>query len=269
MPIPIPLTVDAAALSNGVVLPYAEQGSSDGVPVILLHGITDSWRAFEPILSHLPASVHAYAVTQRGHGDASVPGSYRLEELVDDVARFMDAVGLPSAVVVGHSMGSIVATKFAIDHPERIDGLTIMGGATSFARLPFDEMTAELAALTDPIDVDYLRGFQESTLARPIPPEFLDLVVSESAKLRIDTFRGAWHDLVLRDFAAEIPSIAVPTEIVWGELDAFCPRSEQDALAAAIPGAQLVVYEGAGHAFHWEEPERFAAQLASFAERVG
>jgi non-heme chloroperoxidase len=116
--------------------------------------------------------------------------------------------------------------------------------------------------------VDYLRGFQESTLARPIPAAFLDLVVRESAKLSIATFRGAWHDAVLRDFSADLEAIAAPTLLLWGELDAFSPRSAQDGLLAAIPGARLSVYEGAGHAFHWEEPERAAAELGAFAEEV-
>src|SRR5918995_765052 len=186
----MPITLDAARLPTGLRLPYAEQGSPDGIPVVLLHGITDSWRSFEPVLPHLPASVHAYAVTQRGHGDAGRPGSYRLEELVEDVARFMDAVGLPSGIVCGHSMGSIVASRFAIVHPSRTEGLVVMGGATSFAHLGLDEMTEELAAMTDPIDVAYLRGFQESTLARPIPGELLETAVSESAKVSIATFRG-------------------------------------------------------------------------------
>jgi non-heme chloroperoxidase len=264
----MPITLNAVDLPNGVRLPYAEQGSPDGAPVVLLHGITDSWHSFEPVLPHLPESIHAYSVTQRGHGDASRPGSYALDEVVEDVALFLDAVGLRSAIICGHSMGSIVATRFAVLHPERTDGLVIMGGATAFAHLDLDEMGAELDAMTGPIDVDYLRGFQESTLARPIPAEFLDLAVSESAKVSIDTFRGAWRDLVLRDFAGELGAISAPTLIVWGELDAFCPRSEQDALVAAIAGARLIIHEGAGHAMHWEDPERFAAELTAFVSEV-
>lgn len=57
----------------------------------------------------------------------------------------------------------------------------------------------------------------------------------------------------------------MPTLLVWGDRDAFCFRSDQEALLKAIPGSQLVVYEGAGHGLHWEEPERFAADLVSFA----
>src|SRR3712207_1634702 len=130
-------------------------------------------------------------------------------------------------------------------------------------------MTAELAAMSDPVDVDYLRGFQESTLARPIPPDFLDLAVSESAKVSIATFRGAWQDVVLRDFADDLGAITAPTLLVWGERDAVSPRAQQDALLAAIPGARLIVHRGAGHAFHWEDPERFAGELAAFAAEVG
>ena len=57
-------------LPGRVRLAYVEQGDPSGVPVLLLHGITDSWRYFEPMLSHLPDSIHAFALSQKGHGDA-------------------------------------------------------------------------------------------------------------------------------------------------------------------------------------------------------
>lgn len=266
---PVDWRVAAAELSNGMRLPYAERGDRDGVPVVLLHGVSDSRRAFEPVLPHLPHSVHAYAVTQRGQGDATRPGSYRLDELVDDVACFMDAVGLSSAVVGGHSMGSIVATRFAVLHPDRTAGLVVMGGATSFRDVGLEEMHAELAELPADEYVDYLRGFQESTLARPVPAEFLEMVVGESAKVAIPTLRALLDDTCLVDFSSDLATITAPTLLVWGEQDAFCSRDEQDALLAAIPQARLSVYEGAGHAMHWEQPERFAGELAEFCRQVG
>lgn len=60
----------------------------------------------------------------------------------------------------------------------------------------------------------------------------------------------------------------MPTLIVWGDQDAIHPRSEQEALAVAIAGAQLVVYPGAGHGVHWEEPAHFAADLVAFTESL-
>jgi non-heme chloroperoxidase len=264
----MPITVDVAALRSGIRLPYAEHGDPDGVPVVLLHGISDSHPCWERILAHLPDSVHAYAVTARGHGDASRPGSYTLADMVQDTVEFMDAVGLRSAIVAGHSMGSIVAPRLAIDHPDRVAGLVIMGGATTFLSVGLEEMAAELDPMSDPVDCDYLRGFQESTLARPIPPGMLDAVVAESAKLSIATIREALRDVCLVDFSDELGAISAPTLIAWGERDAISPREEQDALVAAIPGARLSVHGGGGHAFHWEDPARFAAELSAFAEDV-
>jgi non-heme chloroperoxidase len=265
----MPNTIAVAALRSGVHLPYAEYGDPEGVPVVLLHGITDSHPCWERILAHVPESVHAYAVTARGHGDASRPGSYTIADMVQDTVQFMDAVGLRSAILAGHSMGSIVATKLAIEHPDRVAGLVLMGAATTFISPGLEEMAAELDAMSDPVDRDYLRGFQESTLARPIPPGMLDEVVAESAKLSIDTIRLALRDVCLVDFSEELGAIAAPTLIVWGDQDTICPREEQDALLAAIPGARLSVHEGGGHAFHWEDPARFAAELTAFAEDVG
>ena len=66
------------------------------------------------------------------------------------------------------------------------------------------------------------------------------------------------------DFSTDLENIAVPTLLVWGDCDAFTGRSEQDELSRAITTSRLVVYEGAGHSPHWEEPQRFAGQIASF-----
>jgi len=265
----MPITADVAALRSGISLPYAEHGDPGGIPVVLLHGLSDSHPCWEPILAHLPESVHAYAVTARGHGDASRPGSYTVADMAQDTVEFMDAVGLGSAIVVGHSMGSIVATRLAIDHPERVAGLVILGAATTFlAGVGLQDMAAELEAMCDPLDRDYLRDFQLSTLARPIPPGMLDEVVAESAKLSIATLRAALRDVCLVDFSDQLGAITAPTLIVWGERDAICPREQQDALVAAIPDARLSIHEGGGHAFHWEDPARFAAELTAFVDQV-
>src|SRR5215218_9009180 len=73
--------MSSVRLATGVTLPYVEQGDPTGVPVVLLHGITDSWRSYEPVLPYLPDSIHAFAPTQRGHGDSDRPATgYRFED---------------------------------------------------------------------------------------------------------------------------------------------------------------------------------------------
>lgn len=129
------VVVKAISLPTGVTLEYAERGSArPGVPVLFLHGVTDSWRSFESVFPELPPDIHAYALSQRGHGDSSRPAAgYRYQDMADDLRAFMDAIQVPAAMVVGHSMGSLVAQRFVIDNPTRTAGLVLMcGWATLF-----------------------------------------------------------------------------------------------------------------------------------------
>ena len=125
----------AVTLPNGVTLPYVEQGPAPGTPVVFLHGVTDSWHSFEHVLPHLPRALRAIALTQRGHGDASRPdGGYHYADMAADVAAFMDALRHPEAVVVGHSMGGLIAQRFAADYPARTRGLVLIGSFHTLAR---------------------------------------------------------------------------------------------------------------------------------------
>jgi pimeloyl-ACP methyl ester carboxylesterase len=94
------------------------------------------------------------------------------------------------------------------------------------------------------------------------------MVVGESLRVPAYVWKAAFAGFLEDDFASEIGRIRVPTWIVWGDRDNFCPRADQDHLLATIPGARLSVYEGLGHALHWEEPKRFALELAVFVESI-
>jgi pimeloyl-ACP methyl ester carboxylesterase len=263
----MPPAIRSVELPGRVRLPYVEQGDPTGVPVLLLHGVTDSWRSFEPVLPHLPASLHAFALTQRGHGDAERRAvAYRTRDFAGDVAAFADARCLERVVVVGHSMGSTNAQRFAIDHPERVLGLVLAGSFASYRGNPvlMEFWESAVSRLTDPIDPTFVRQFQESTLAQPVPPDFLDMVVGESLKVPARVWRAAFEGFLEDDVAGDLGRIRAPTLIAWGARDALCSRRDQDELLAAIPGARLLVYENAGHALHWEEPARFAADLVAF-----
>ena len=99
-----------------------------------------------------------------------------------------------------------------------------------------------------------------------MPSAFLDTVVRESLKVPARVWRAAFAGPFEDDFAAELEKIAAPTLILGGDRDALARRADQDAFLSSIASSRLVVYHGAGHALHWEQPERFAAGLASFIE---
>ena len=247
--------------------PHVEQGDPDGVPVILLHGLSDSHRSYEPVLEHLPHEIRAFALTTRGHGDADRPADgYDPSTLAADVAAFMDEKGLDEAVIVGHSAGTYTAQQLAVEHPGRVAGLVLIGAVRS---------GPELAALlemsrydyTDPIDPAFVREFQESTLRLPVPPEYLEMVVAESLKLPAHVWQAAVRGLVDHVAPTARGPIGAPTLLLWGELDEICPREDQERLGETIP-AELIVYAGSGHAPHWERPEQAAGDIAAFSLRA-
>ena len=257
-------------LSNQVRLPYVEQGDPLGVPVLLLHGFTDSWRSFELVLPRLPASIHAIALTQRGHGDASRPrAGYRSHELAADLAAFMDTLHLEAAVIVGASSGGIVAQRFAIDYPERTLGLVRAGSPVTLRNKPSarELWDSTISKLTDPVDPAFVRRFAEGWLSLRVPPAFFETMVQESLKVPAHVWKAAIASLLEEDHSAELDKIQSPALIIWGDQDTFT-RSDQESLTAAIAGSRFVVYPGTGHSPHWEEPERFASDLVAFVETV-
>lgn len=255
-------------LSTGVTLQYAEQGDPAGTPVLLLHGLSDSWYSFRPLLPYLPRSIRALALTQRGHGDSSRPENrYRYTDFVADAAAFLDALNVEAAVVVGHSMGSAIAQRFAIDHPERTLGLCLVAAFHSLATNETPRQLWEVVAqMEDPVEQDFVQEFQKSTIVGPVPQGFIDDVVRESMKLPARVWKDVVACSMQDDFSSELHKITAPTLLVWGDQDAMVPRSDQEAQLAAITGAQLEVYEGTGHALHWEEPEHFGSDLVRFIE---
>jgi non-heme chloroperoxidase len=262
----IALSEFSCPVDDGVVLHGAQSRGGGGEPLVLLHGYSDSWRSYLPLMRELPSSMRLVALSQRGHGDSSKPTTaYGTEVMARDLARAMDHLGIARAVVVGHSMGSLVAQRFAQDHADRVSRLVLIGAFASLKGNPGAEALWRdaISTMTDPVPPAFARDFQSSCLARPVPEEFLSEVVAESLKLPAHVWRNALEAVMNEDRSHLLGRIVAPTTIIWGDRDAFCGKAEQERLARSIPGARLLVYEGTGHAPHWEEPARAAADLVA------
>lgn len=265
------MTTKYILIGGGVVLPYMETGDPEGKPVIFLHGVTDSHRSFELVFPHLSPALRAIAITQRGHGDAPrLEGPYTPTALSDDVNAFMDAMGIDAAYIVGHSMGSFAAQRFAIDHPQRVLGLVLVSSmATCRDKADIEAFVRDAVdPLTDPIPAQFAEEFQMSTIAKGVPAEFFRMVVAESLKVPARIWKACMNAMLEADHTPELNKINAETLIIWGDKDAYFDLAEQEKLEALIPNSRRVTYEGCGHAPTWEEPERVAADVLKFVAEL-
>jgi rifampin ADP-ribosylating transferase len=167
-------------------------------------------------------------------------------------------------------MGSYIAQQFALDHPERTVALVLMGAFRAFGGDPgLGEFRAELDRFEDPVPERLAREFQESTIERPLAPGLLEQAIAESCKVPIHVWRAALDGLLDAVPPTEAGLITAPTRLIWGDRDRYVARTDQLALEAAIPGAELLVYQGTGHAVHWEQPARAAGDVAAFVSPRG
>ncbi|HMQ30946.1 MAG TPA: alpha/beta hydrolase [Chloroflexaceae bacterium] len=266
---PSTLRLDSAQLASGIRLHYAEAGDPAAPPVLMLHGLSDSWFSYSRVLPALAARYHVYALDQRGHGDSDRPaGGYSMAGMAADAVAFMDAQGLTRATVVGHSMGSVVATELALAAPERLAALVLVGPNTGWNSPDVAGLQQEVEALPDPVPAAFAREFQISTAFEPLPEAFLERVVAESLKLPARVWRAALAGLLASDYVGRLGEITVPALVLGGEEDLYCTAANQREVAARLGNAELKLYTRLGHCPHWERPEAFVEDLEAFLGRV-
>jgi len=259
-----------ADLRSGVRLAYVEQGPASGTPVILLHGLSDSHRSYDLMQPHLPGAWRVFSITMRGHGLSDKPaGGYAMQNFAEDVAAFLDHVGIERAVLVGHSMSSAIALQTAAAYPSRVSGTVLIGAFAHFRDTPaMKELELAVANFTDTCGGEFALAFQESTLANQIPQSFLDTVVNETLCMPGHAWRGAVQGLIDFEPCDAARRCQAPAAIIWGDRDAYCPRSDQRELRDALTSARLFTLRDVGHAVHWERPEAVATILRAFVAEL-
>lgn len=256
-------------LATHVSLDHVDVGARSGDVLVLLPGLSDSWRSYELVLPRLPPRFRTVVVSPRGHGESDKPeNGYAVVDYTADLNALMDLLAIRRAVIAGHSSASIVARRFALEHPEKVAGLVLEG---SFAKLGrgAKEFGARLASLEDPIPREFVRRFASATFGLPVSKEFVDAMIEESLKVPARVWRDTFASLLDYDDSAELAKLDVATLVIWGGKDAIIDRATTEALARSIRNSKLVVYEGVGHTPHWEDPARFAHDVAQFVDARG
>ena len=267
------LHFDDVRLPSGVRMHFAQQGPQTGPALLLLHGFTDSWFSFSRVLPLFRPEMRVVAPDLRGHGDstrvaASETGTggpawgYRTTDLADDVVSLMNALRIPSAVVLGHSMGAFVARQVAALAEARVPRLIMMGAGPSTRTPVLHAFQAEVNAQSDPVDPAFVREFQESTVHQPMTPSFMEAAIANSLRMPAAIWKAALAGLI----ADEAPKARLlsRTLVLGGREDKIFGPSEHISLARQFPKGELELVEGVGHALHWENPARFMSALVRF-----
>ena len=258
-----------------VSLYVEERGSGD--PLLLIQGLGYATWAWRHQLPYFAERWRVVAFDNRGTGRSDKPpGPYSIEQMADDAAAVLEAVGAGLAHVLGMSMGGYIAQMLALRHPERVRSLVLLVTAAGGPRsLPVPEATREAwlasASLPPP-------EFARATMPLSFRPGWTDEHPEEfeqllAARLEFPTPGECWaaQYAACERFASDDPPVermSVPTLVVHGTADRVVPYENGVALAERIPGARLVTFEGAGHLAALEEPGRLNSEVARFLEGV-
>jgi 3-oxoadipate enol-lactonase len=264
-----PLHEDAGGLRTAFVT------AGDAGPwVVLAHSLASSHAMWTPQIASLAeAGFRVLALDARGHGGTDAPeGPYTVRQMADDLLALMDRLGIARAHVVGLSMGGAMAQEFALAHPARVLGLVIADATSAYppATHPMWRERAEAVAAGG------MAAVAEGTLGRwftpawrEAHPERLEAVRRMLLATPPQGFIGAVHALMGFDAADRLHAIRAPTLVLAGTEDQALPPAHSERIAALIPGARLVLVEGAAHIANLEQPQRFDAALLPFLREAG
>ena len=234
-----------------------------GPLVLFLHGIRGNRRNWNLQLPVFAQHFRAAAWDARGYGDSDdYEGPLHFDHLTGDVLRVAEHLKADKLHLVGLSMGGRIARNVALHYPERLHSLTLINSTPGFDSLSTDQVrrfVVERKTRT----ADSVRQLLGS---RARPGAYEELTESIS-RLHEKSYLKTVEASVAQDRAAPIEAIRVPTLIIGGDEDTVYPPELAQEMARRIPGAQLVMMEGAGHLVNLEQPERFDAAVLPFLLR--
>jgi pimeloyl-ACP methyl ester carboxylesterase len=202
----------------------------------------------------------------RGFGESELGGSDpSIADMADDVAALLDSLGIERAAIGGLSMGGYVALAFAARHPARLERLILADTRAAADSEAHRAGRADALALVETQGVAALVERQLASLLSPAASEALREQVRGLGQQRPEGVSAGIRALRDRPSRrAELPAIACPTLVMVGAVDKISPPAEMAGMAAEIHGARLVEITGAGHLSNLENPNDFAAAVASF-----
>jgi 3-oxoadipate enol-lactonase len=233
-------------------------------PLVFLHGVGGGHHAWEhqvPYFGGLGYPSHAW--DQPGYGHSAIVEPYDLEHISASLARLIESLGGEPVVLVGHSMGGLIAQETYVRHPQLIKAMALCFTSPAFAGGSSEFTKQFLAARIGPLD----EGKTMAEIAAKLIPTMgsnSKLAEQIMAGVPPDTYRKAVRLLTTFDRRKELADIKVPTLLVAGSEDKTAPPAVMEKMWQKIPGSEYVLIENCGHLGPMDRPEEFNAALLAF-----
>lgn len=249
--------------SGGSLLFACDEGT--GTPLVLTHGLGDDHRFWDPCVEMLSPHHRVIRWDVRGFGrSAKPPGPYDLDLFADDLARVLDAMDAPVAHLVGLSMGGVIAQRFMLAHPERLQSVTLVSTSSEIS----ERATANWRKLADRVES---KGFGKIDASRSFAAGFADdhpaVVAAAGAQTASNdpaAYAAAARAVSEYHFTAALAELRLPVLILQGLEDQLTPPGGSVKMSRAIPHSRLLLLPEAGHSLPVEQPVLFGSTLLAF-----
>jgi pimeloyl-ACP methyl ester carboxylesterase len=258
-----------ARLETGVIS-WTEAG--EGTALVLLHGIGSASKSWAAQVRGLSQKRRVIAWDAPGYGGSSTLAQDEPEagDYADALAGLLDRLNIAHCHLVGHSLGCLIAARFACTHRERLMSLTLASCALGHARLAPDERARLLAARLDDLKTLGAQGMADKRgprlLSPSAPASVIASVVQAMASVNLRGYGQAAGMLSRGDLLLDIGSLSrdLPVQFVWGDADVITPPAANQKAASLLRDARTTIIAGAGHACYVERPDAFNAAVDEF-----
>ncbi|MCC5986565.1 MAG: alpha/beta hydrolase [Pararhodobacter sp.] len=255
-------------------LPDFVKTGTGPVTVFLLHGGYGGKDYWEPVIARLVAAgIRVVAWDAPGYGLSALPEGFTLDLAAEACVRLIVRMGSACNIVLGHSMGGLIAPRVHQMRPDLVQGVVLSATVASFGHLDSATQEEFIAERVAPLD----RGMKLSEAASKLVRSMMgpdaqgadiETVIRVVAQTPTPTFRAAIRAIVKYNADAALAALDKPTLVIAGSVDPIGRPEDMRALAEHLPQARYVCIEGAGHYAWAEKPQEFDHHLIGFVRSV-
>jgi len=251
---------------------FSEQGAGD-IAVVMLHGVGGAKEVWAPQIEAIgTAGYRAIAWDMPGYGGSPAIEPYDMAGLVRSLEALLDALAAHHAVLLGHSMGGMVAQEAMIRSPQQVAGLILSATSPAFGKADGAWQQDFLRQRLGPLNAgrtmaEVAAALVPDMIGADAEPAGVRLASEVMARVPPDTYRKALHAIVGFDRRAALPSIRVPTLAIAGERDRTAPPAVMEKMASRIPDAEYTLLTRCGHLANLERPRAFNGAVLDWLKK--